>query len=456
MIKTPYYRTTTESSPGDIGQVQEFNYTPYQIYVLRSRLQDYIRDKFPKIDIVTEITTVEDQHKRFISVTFKTKGVVTKFTKNQIIDLRNFSNFITGEEPYISLLYSPEKILTDGLVIPKSYVTSVIRYLTIDYSLKPFYRYGRIFVDASNVANYNDVIADLALEVENKVIKFYKMGAVTNILGPMIKKWKLTRVDKITRPEIKPRLSTSSSSISDKSFTSTMKQAVVEINPSQRGPYLDKDLDEAYGIYSPADEGTVTQSFSSYPTRNVVIGKMLSIEETTGDGLYIPNWKDERITCYYGGLVNFLNSRSDGDTKIYIKVSINNVVRHWIAKAMIKLKNQYYFQNQYFVVIVGGIDEARKIASMIFDIISINEGKAIISILSNESHIDYYLRAVNNINPKYECLTYRLSDDKFNLVFSCYLGTYIKSSTLDSRIIKEKIWKETIKLLAADVKSTLL
>ena len=452
IIETPYYRTTSGKSPIDIGQLQDFEYTPYQIYALKTRLLDFLADNYPEINVVVSFRSVLKNHLMKLYVYFTTEGKETKFSQSQSKSLTEFVKFVTGEEPYISLLYRPYKIISRNLIIPIRYSRMIIPYLKLDYSIRPFYRGGKILVDASNIINYVEVLSDMILDIKRKIVSFYRLGAISYINGPMIKQWNLKRIDKIYENS-----SMILKEVNTLNTLSDIGEVIGETNTLSRIQFLAKPT-RIGGVDTDVTDEPVTTSTTEIIQGEIIQGREVGVIpldseiSVVSDGLYVPTWKDERITCYYQGLVNFLQSRIDGDKKLHLYVGSNNVTRHWVSKSMIKLTNNFYFDGNYFVVTVMNLDESRKISSMIDDIRSLSEGKVVVAISTRPSWIGYYTSAANSINPKYECISYRINDPDFPLAFSCFLGSYNNPSTkkLSTRETREKIWKKALNLITRE------
>ena len=366
-ISTPYYRTILPSHSDFVNEA-EYTYTPYDLFVIETRLYPLIykmffsaikpiiyfegvegRDKM-NLKIVLKrmkplkITDIYEDEQEIILLTDEQATIINNKLNEILVKHKGFclidiNELYLGANPHYHPtpekmkdpdLYRKPYIVNDFNSIsisnnkdinknrktgkyPYGWFYSMIQYVDINSGFNPFIREEGLYVSINPSTDFNTVYSDLTYHILSTIFNFYQSGVIHASLenSVIVDNWELERLD-----------------------------------------LLDS------------------------------IGS-----------LYKPNWTDERFAS---NPVDFMLSliSNKGLVDLKLKISENLVTRHNIAVAF---KQEFIFEGNYIKIKIDNLNDAREAASLVESIID-TEGEVITFNKPRMSWMYLYSEVLNEMN----------------------------------------------------------
>ena len=337
-FSTPYYKTLVLTPKGIVSRTSNINYTPYQVYVLKGRLLDFLNKHYGStVDIIP--MSIRDGFKMrlnfYVSDGSKTFKIEAKIFK----EIEQLIEFVTGSEPLLALAYKP-KNRYEKLILP---------FTKLDPRLKPVYKNGKVYVQADEVQNYVEVINQLNVDLVTLLEDYYRRGVIFLTNDNLLDKWEL---DRLNDTSAKPWVSS---------------------------PGFTRDTSPTRLFYPDWTDKRVTNYYYD------MVGFLNSrIKGEKKIFLYLGG---NSVRRHYLSLeLNTFLSRSD----LLAKQPTN---QRFVRKDI-----TYYFSNDYLVAEVDNLEQAQNLATVVDKVKNISFGKVLTFKFSSTNPIQSYVKASNDLN----------------------------------------------------------
>ena len=373
LLPTPYYRTLMENYSIGYTEEPDFNYGPYDIFCLETRLYPVVYKLFGRnVEIIFE--TVHEDHR----MNLKIKLVHITNTKNMVLPNKDINlsdndkmilmdsiNRIVSQNKEYCLIDRNELYIAGRGSYPKSWYNEVLGYINLDSKIfdkdvyfgekisgeyNPFISDEGIYLMFNPTSDYKTAYNQVVKHILDTLDMYYEDGVVYGASN-IAYDWKLERVD-----------------------------------------------------------------------NNEVIPK-----------LYRPTWKDNRFAPT---LAEFLKNRITGDNFINIKVSNNLVARHYISLGLTPEKINMVFDGNYIKIPVKDLDEAQYVTSLVLSSQHKAEGKVVTYAVNNVSWIYLYIEAANKLFDNPSVTGYRTTDQEKPFMFSCIIDKHLSTVSVLTELEK--------------------
>lgn len=173
ILLTPYYRTlaSVDYCP---EQLEDANYTPYQLFCLQTRLAPHLPP-----GVVISFPTIEDVLESGVQIMRVILVLSSPQSKEDQERLQGVVGKIIGEFPTHCALYNTQDRLFVGRKsIPRQWIRTMLPYLEIPERYNPFIEDGLLLVDLSQDFNYDDVHQELTLSLIQQLQTHYRDGVI--------------------------------------------------------------------------------------------------------------------------------------------------------------------------------------------------------------------------------------------------------------------------------------
>ena len=223
LFNTPYYRTLTPIHTIGYDEEADFNYGPYNIFCMETRLYPKVYDIFGR-DIMIIFQSVHEDHRmnlkiKLVRITNSYSGVVPNqdldINEDQKIIIQDSIDRIVSVNPEYCLIDKEELYIAGGGLYPKAWYNEVLGYIDInkddreyesfgDYpkDYNPFITEDGIYLMFNPVSNYKTAYNEVVGKVLNMLEKYYREGVVYGASN-IAYDWKLERMDE---DEVVPKL----------------------------------------------------------------------------------------------------------------------------------------------------------------------------------------------------------------------------------------------------------
>ncbi len=217
-LVTPYYHTRNNyaGEKSDVAilagedNFPHLNYRPYNLFVLRTRLEPILRKRLP-YPVMINFDTYRLDHKLTVIIELRRKGQIVDIETHHRKYLQDMINKITADEPQFCLLLGEDSqwVINDGLtndsqsLIPASWVKELMPFLSFNPYLRAFYRNAidgqasGIYLDLSRVDAYASFYRVLYQGTIRRLEEMYVKGFLavpSSINTALLEKWGLVRV----------------------------------------------------------------------------------------------------------------------------------------------------------------------------------------------------------------------------------------------------------------------
>ncbi len=346
LLSTPYYRTLTPINAIGYDEEPDFNYGPYNIFCMETRLYPTVYKLFGR-DVMINFETVHQNHRmdlkiRLVRITNSYTSVVSnqdvEISNDQRIILDNSIKKIVAKDPEYCLIDRNELYIVGKGSYPKSWYNEVLGYIKLTDDYIPYITEDGIYLTFNPFSDFKTAYNQIVGILLDKLEEYYRTGVVYGASN-IAYNWKLERID------------------------------VDEVDPK----------------------------------------------------LYRATWKDKRFAPE---LVEFLQSKINGDPYIRINVSSNLVARHYIASALRSEGISMVFSGNRVKIPVKDLDEAQYITSLVLSSQSMSDGKVVTYATNRVSWIYLYIEAANILLNNPNTAGYQIDDPEKPFIFSCLINLY--------------------------------
>ena len=196
-IITPYYRTVVDRRPNECSEEADYNYTPYNLFCLKTRLYPFmIQYVGSNVDI--EMPTTLINNKMFITVIPVIGTRPIDISNDVRVKLIQYLDQITGIDKDSCLLFSTlnRVTTTSGYLIPVTWMNTILPYISLPESINPFIDQYGIYGDLSKLTEkeYSIVYNQLVSQIIEQIRTMYRLGYVTYAQS-ISEDWALEPVD---------------------------------------------------------------------------------------------------------------------------------------------------------------------------------------------------------------------------------------------------------------------
>lgn len=196
IIWTQFYQTIIEPSKSYCIDGKESNYTPYQLFVLTTRLNYWIQKHWDKNITIGFPSAVRD-NKDYITIQPINVDGNVKPTIDMAARIQKFVNKLTSQPLRGLLLMSGDSIITNNenikhdQLIPSDWIHSMLPYVKIASKFNPYIEKEGIMVELTNYLDYKNVFDRLIIDIVGQLRTMYSQGYIINPPLDIVKKWKL-------------------------------------------------------------------------------------------------------------------------------------------------------------------------------------------------------------------------------------------------------------------------
>lgn len=364
-LRTSFYSTIEDDNPDHPQHINSF--TPYDIFCLNTKLLPYLEDLLELSGIGIEYDYVHEDSRlnQIIKLTYQgEKYDMNLICNEKMSKIQDRINEETSRRPDYCLLIQTDKL---ELKYKKYYIdSSWILHMIPLLEIHPNY-YGSYEIDESNGIGYlylnlrsekvySDFYDDITMDVNQQLLNFYREGYVLGAHN-LEESWNL---EKISTP-IKQR----------------------------------DDIGDL----------AIIEGVTYIPVNNDL-------------SIYKPLWNNLKLTQ---DRVLFLQSLIKDSNRIKIKVpnGCNEVIQYFIVRELYKKDKEVIFdENHVYISPVSGIEEANKLACIIYD--NGDYVGNVLRITTNSQEMAYYysnlMKTYLTYIPDCPPLIYRITESEFPFV----------------------------------------
>lgn len=177
-VETPYYLNIVDVEDMYDKLQPEANYTPYQVYCLKNRLEQFFYDYDRELTFNLARKRIGNRMVLCVDVFYLSGEFLTD--EDFLKEIQEQVNEITSKHPDHFIVFdSREPIRIDGEIVNcEEWVKKVCFFLFIDKKYDPFYMNGMIYVNCSKELNYKEATSEIHQEILDKLCEMYKRGVV--------------------------------------------------------------------------------------------------------------------------------------------------------------------------------------------------------------------------------------------------------------------------------------
>ena len=179
-ILTPYRRNITEDLDIAGERVEPlFNYTPYQLFCLRSQLLPYLHELLG-YETDFQFVSIETPAGMQVTLSPVTGMQRLSISADQKRKIQLEAERILNDHPHFVLIFDYRKPIFDrfGQQIPRHWIRTMTPYLTIPVNLYPFERQGTILGYLAHLPNYNSYIDVVSTMIADELRMRYRRGYI--------------------------------------------------------------------------------------------------------------------------------------------------------------------------------------------------------------------------------------------------------------------------------------
>jgi len=210
MLSTPYYRTLTPINAIGYDEEADFNYGPYNIFCMGTRLYPIVYKLFGR-DVQINFESIHENDRmnlkiRLVRITDSYSGVVPNqdliiSDKNKIILEREINKIISDDNAYCLIDKNELHILSRNKY-PRSWFDSVLGYIELPDEYNPYIRENGIYLTFNPLSDYKTAYNEVVGLILDTLNQYYEDGVVYGASNIALK-WKLERMD---YDEVRPML----------------------------------------------------------------------------------------------------------------------------------------------------------------------------------------------------------------------------------------------------------
>lgn len=350
-IITPYYRTLLERTSTQCAPEPDFNYTPYKLFCLKTKLYPQLH-RLLGSDADIRLTSIYQHNKMYLTVVPVRGSQPIVLSVEQFRQLQTIVDSLTGTDEGSCLIFSSEEqhlslLDVHNKLIPSSWIKSMIPYVYLDPELNPSVNEFGVHAVLTGYPDYAGKQIDLMLDIISQLRKMYEQGYIAH----------------------------------------------------------GRQLVEAWDLEPLDDDGII----------------------------YRPRWIDRRFAP---NLVEFLQSRLQGEQEITITIGENYVRRHFVAFMLTHVA--FRFVGSSVRIKVDNLNQARSVSSLVISAVASTVGKVLTLLVTQLSWISIYTTLIGQINPKFkdQCVGYATDDPSRPYTFSCLVPYDTETIALSARLIQ--------------------
>lgn len=199
-LKTPYKRSIVQYDEiNPINSVLEptYNYTPYDLFCLRTKFQPYAKELL-KLDVGLQFKSIEAPSQMDLIIMLTINNNFLFLNDNLKTKLEHKISQLTNNKENYALLFNFDTQLLsyNGEIIPKSWIVSMVPYVNIDLlTIYDIYmgEYG-LYAYLGKENDYINFYQKLTILIHKQLKRMYQIGYITNV-GNIADSWSLQSLD---------------------------------------------------------------------------------------------------------------------------------------------------------------------------------------------------------------------------------------------------------------------
>ena len=193
MLTTPYYRTLAPTNKLGCDDEPDFNYGPYDIFCMESRLYPIVSSLFnDDVDLVFK--TINGNNRMDLVVTVPSVDNI-EFLQDQL-------DKIITTDPGYCLIDQNELYLSSSRKYPRDWFNLMLSYVPVPTEYNPYVRSNGIYISFNPLSDFNTAYNDVCTDILKTLDRYYKEGVVFGAADISVP-WKLERLD---MDEVVPKL----------------------------------------------------------------------------------------------------------------------------------------------------------------------------------------------------------------------------------------------------------
>lgn len=211
MIGLNLYRLVTDIKPlGAVDEaIAECNYTPYNIFVMETRLFPMLFQMFGDVQITFESSYHDGRMELFLVIrkfsestdpfVVEEKGPLVNILPEQMTQIQNQINFIRANDPDYALINSKELFDSMRSNISFTYFQKMLQFTGLDSSYNPYIQPEGIYLSFNPRSDYKLAYREVCKFLIDRVDEFYQKGTIylesSSNSKLFISNWKLQSIE---------------------------------------------------------------------------------------------------------------------------------------------------------------------------------------------------------------------------------------------------------------------
>lgn len=211
LLSTPYYNTLLESHVLGCDDEPDFNYGPYELFCLNTRLYPKVYEVYDR-DIEIILVDVHKNNRmwtkarldRITDATFNDPipNTQLKYCKDKHIILQNYLDTIITTNSKYCLVDRKELYIISRKRYPKGWFNEILGYINLPTEYNPFIQPEGIYLSFNPKSNYKKAYNEVVKLILDTIEQYYKEGVVYGA-EHIAENWGLERLDiEVYKPKI--------------------------------------------------------------------------------------------------------------------------------------------------------------------------------------------------------------------------------------------------------------
>lgn len=194
-LLTPFYQDSTLRDP-NCPPVMNANYDPYLLFSFKNWIYYWIRQSLSP-DVSISYKEVSKGSKTYLALRLSTldKGdlILEEDLYQTLLD--TIKSFAIDKLSWVPVFYFNQEICTNKSKLPMMWINDVMRYINVDRGYQGYLSEVGFAVNLQGNPEYLWLHSEITLEVKNKLIEFYELGALVNPSMSIISDWKMGKLN---------------------------------------------------------------------------------------------------------------------------------------------------------------------------------------------------------------------------------------------------------------------
>lgn len=201
LLPTPYYRTLTTINTVGYDEEADFNYTPYDIFCMETRLCPIVYKLLGR-DTEINFISIHENNRMNLKIKLISSNVPDNINKNILNDINDVINYIVTYDKNYCFIDANELYIAGRGDYPKTWYNQILRYITLPEEYNPYFKDNGIYLSFNPFSDYKKAYNEIVKLILDTLQTYYRDGVVYGASNIHLN-WKLEVID---YNEIKPKL----------------------------------------------------------------------------------------------------------------------------------------------------------------------------------------------------------------------------------------------------------